>query len=268
MRKIFFSILLMCLSGAIPYKIYSDNNIDVNTMQKDIKSYFSHITDKEISTLFETGMIEWFPSSVEDFRLIPDISLKKDITDNIKKVKFNIATESLFFIPYKKENKQSRENALIDSFTIAANIENLKGLKYYSVSHKGERVLFEKVEIISGRISYPVTTVPATHSISAKIEDSTFGNYNYKIDYNSSSDFLVMKMSNTERLYLAFIPVVGKESLLFYIVLIPGEEGFFLYSSGISKTLDSDFIKNRVTQSVYNRVMALYNWFTASYNNL
>jgi len=269
MKKIFLSILLLSLSGVIPYIAYSDNNIyDVNIMHKDVKSYFSDISDKEILTLIKSGMIEWFPSSFEDFRFIPDIPLKKEILNSIKKINFNVATESLFFIPYKNENKDSRKKLLIDSFTIATNIEKLKGVRYYSVSHKGERVLFEKAEIISGRVSYPITEVPAAHFINAQIEDSTFGNYKYKIEYNSLSDFLVMKMSNIERLSLAFIPVVGKESLLFYIVIIPAEEGFFLYCSGISKTLDSDYIKKRVTQSVYNRVIALYNWFKESYNSL
>jgi hypothetical protein len=75
-------------------------------------------------------------------------------------------------------------------------------------------------------------------------------------------------MTNIDRLYLTFIPVVGKESLLFYIVIIPGEEGFFLYSTGVTKSLDSDYIKNRVTQSVYNRVIALYNWFKETYSSL
>ncbi|MCL2705851.1 MAG: hypothetical protein FWE72_06555 [Spirochaetaceae bacterium] len=269
MRKLFFSILLLFLSGVIPYIAYSDSNIyDADIMYKDIKTYFSHISDQEIEALMGSGMIERFPSSAEDFRFIPDIPLKKDISDSLKKIKFNIATESLYFLPYKKESEDNRKTLLIDSFTIATNIEKLKGIKYYSLSHKGERVLFEKAEIISGRVPYPVTEVPTTHLITAQIQDSTFGDYKYKIEYNSLSDFLVMKMSNTETFSLAFFPVIGKESLLFYIIIIPVEEGFFLYCSGICKTIDSDYIKKKGKQYVYNRVIALYNWFRESYNSL
>ncbi len=264
MRNFFFSILLVFLLGTIPYKVYSDNNI----LQKDIQLYFSNIDESDINSLIESGMAERYPSSPEDFKFIPDISYKKEIFDSIKKINFNIAAECLFFIPYKEENKDSRKNLLTDSFTIATNIEKLKGIKYYSVSHKSERILFENAEILEGRVSYPITKVPLTHSIIAQIQDTTFGNNKYKIEYNSYSGFLVLKMINIERLSLGFIPVVGKEALLFYIIIIPGEEGLFLYSNGISKTVDSDFIKKRVTQSVYNRVIALYNWFKESYNNL
>jgi len=254
----------------IPHTIYSDKIYYTDTFHKDIKSYFPNIENTEITLLLETGTIERFPASIDEFKFIPDIPLKKEISDSIKKLNFNVAAECLFFIPYKKDKTASKRNALLDSFKIATNIEKLKGIKYYSVSHKGEKVLFEQVEIISGRIPipYPETAVPVFHSITAKIQDSTFGNNKYKIEYCSLSDFLLMEMTNIDRLYLAFIPVVGKESLLFYIIIIPGEEGFFLYSAGVTKSLDSDYIKSRVTQSVYNRVIALYNWFKETYSSL
>ena len=268
MRKTFFSILLIFLSSVIPYNVYSENSIDVNILRKDIRSYFSNTSDKEINTLIESGMIEWSPSSDRDFRLLPDISFKNKILSSIKNLNFNIATECLFFIPYKKENKESRKNALLDSFTVATNIEKLKGIKYYSVSQKGDRVLFEKASIVSGRVSYPVNRVPPTHSIVAQIEDSTFGNNRYRIEYSSSSDYLVMKMSNAERLSIGLVPVAGRESLLFYIIIIPAEEGFLLYSNGVGKATSTNFLKKRVTQSIQNRVVALHNWFKESYNNL
>ena len=269
MRNIFFSILLLFLFSFIPITIYSDNNMyDENIFRKDIKLFFNNISDEDIKTLIESGMVDNFPESLEDFKFIPDISSKKEISDTIKKLKFNIASECLFFIPFKKENQNSRKNALIDAFTIATNIEKLKGVKYYSVSSKGEKVLFEKSEIISGKVLYPITEIPASHLITAKIEDSTFGNNKYKIEYKSSSESIMMKMSNIDRLFFAFFPVVGKESLLFNIVIIPGEEGFFLYINGISKTVDTESINKRITQSVYNRLVALYNWFKENYNTL
>ena len=268
MRKAFFSILLIFLSGVIPYKAYSESNIDINVLHKDIRTYFSRISDKEINTLIESGMIEWSPSSVEDFRLIPDISFRNDILSRIRSLNFNIATECLFFIPYKKDNTERKKNALLDSFTITTNIEKLKGIKYYSVSQKGDRVLFEKAAIVSGKVSYPVSRVPPIHSIVAQIEDSVFGNNRYRINYSSTSDYLVMKMSNMERLSIGIAPVAGRESLLFYIIIIPIEEGFLLYSNGVGRATSTGFLKRRVTQSIHNRVVALHNWFKESYNNL
>ncbi|MCL2792398.1 MAG: hypothetical protein FWD87_04835 [Spirochaetaceae bacterium] len=254
---------MIFLSGVTPYNVYSDNNI----LRNDIRTYFSRLSDSEINTLIESGMIEWVPSSVEDFRFIPDIPFRNEILNRIRQLDFNIATECLFFIPYRKI-KDSKQSVLIDSFSIATSIEKLSGIKYYSVSQRGERVLFERAEIISGRVSHPVTIVPPVHLIIAQIEDSTLGSNRYRIEYNSSSDFLVMKMSNMERLSFGFIPVIGREALLFYIVIIPTEQGFLLYSNGIGKTMNTGFLRRRVTQSVHNRVVALYNWFKESYSSL
>ncbi|MCL2295006.1 MAG: hypothetical protein FWC36_09105 [Spirochaetes bacterium] len=267
MRNIFFSILMVFLSSVIPYKIYSDSNIDENILRKDIKSFFSSMSNEEINTLIEFGMVERFPASSDDFRLIPDISSKREILENKRNIRFNVATESLFFIPYR--NKDGKKNALFDSFRVTTNIEKLEGIKYFSVSNNEDRILFDRVEILSGRVSYPITKVPTSHTITARIRDSVFGSNRYKIEYDTSSGFLVMRMSNTERLSLGFVPAVARGSLMFHIIIIPGEEGLFLYCSGIGRTtVGNNFITRRITQSVYNRIIALYNWFYESYNDL
>ncbi len=237
---------------------------------EEFSRFFSRIEKSEIEKLLSEGRIDRYPASHLDFKLLPELKERNRILKDIEKTDFNTAIESVFYFSYP--SSRDKKNIMKDSFHILTDIKKLEGITYYSYSHKEERVLFSKVEIQSGQITPATDAAPAEtflpekHTMTAMIEDTTFGNNKYLIDYSVSDDSLVMKMSNLERITLAFFPVVKKNGLIFYTAVIPAENGLIIYCNGISKTIDSDFIRNRIGISIYNRVTALYSWFKSNYS--
>ncbi len=271
MRKMILSILTLLLT--VFFSGYASP--EENSVEKSFyKTFFSNIAPNEVTKLLADGRIDRYPADAEDFLYMPDISQKNTIISEIKKRKFNIAAESLFFFHYPDSSSLSNDTAsdytevLEKSLDILTAVETLAGIKYYSVSHKGEKTLFTSSRITSGGKSVNNSFKPQAFSLTALIEDTTFGKNRYDILYETDDTTIQMKMSNSDRLTLGFIPVTGKDELVFRLVLIPSEEGLYLYCCGTAKTLDSGFIRRRIGQSVYNRITALYNWFYANYTGI
>ncbi len=260
-----FSILPLLLLFLFSLSAYPDTGTDIKS---NLKLIFPGLENNEITEIISRGRTDRNPISVSDFRFLPDIPERDQILSDLEKTDFNTATESIFFIPDKGTKAYNRETVIKECFSVLTDIEKMKGITYYSVSHKKERTLFTDAEITSGRIIKPVTTLPEKHSINASIEDTTFGSNNYEMVYYISENYLIMKMDNSERLSLGFIPVAGKGALVFYISVIPAEKGVFLFCSGTSRTVDSEFIRKRVRESVYNRITALFRWFSDNYNGI
>ena len=267
MRTLIFSILATLQLSFFTIYSFSDEK---QGEYKEFSRFFSRIEKSEIETLIKEGRIDRYPSSHLDFKLLPELKDRNRILKDIEKTDFNTAIESVFYFTYP--SVRDKKYIIMDSFNILTDIKKLEGITYYSYSHKEERVLFSKVEIQSGQ-TRPLTaaeasmsSLPEKHTMTALIEDTTFGNNKYLIDYSVSDESLVMKMSNLERITLAFFPVVKKNGLIFYTAVIPAENGLIIYCNGISRTIDSDFIRNRIGISIYNRVTALFNWFKSSYS--
>ncbi|MDX9800682.1 MAG: hypothetical protein RBT69_05020 [Spirochaetia bacterium] len=265
MRTLILSILTALQLFIFTLNLFADEK---KGKHDDFKNFFSRIEKTEIEKLLSDGRIDRYPSSHLDFKFLPELPDRKNIINDIEDTDFNTAIESVFYIDYRSAGRE-KSNAIPDSFNILTDIKKLEGITYYSHSRKEERLLFSKVEVESGE-TWPVTSQPDSvkqknHALTAFIEDTTFGNNKYLIDYSLTAESLVMKMSNLERIKLAFFPVVKKNGLIFYTVVIPAENGLIVYCNGISKTIDSDFIRNRIEISIHNRVTALYSWFENNY---
>ena len=273
MRTMFFSILTVLQFALFSFNVFPDVNHDFSD---DINIYFPDLNENEKQILISKGRIDRYPDAINDFALIPGISLKNKIRDEIEKTDFNTAIESVFYSSYKagagtasdNENSHKIQFAINKAFEIITDIEGLSGITYYSISDKKEKVLFTGARILTGQITGNVSNnIPAEHTITAVIEDTTFGINKYIIEYKFSDNHIVMKMSNLEKLKLGFIPVSGKNELVFHIAVIPAESGMFVYCSGICKTINAPFIRNRIRDSIYNRVTALYYWFSDNFHS-
>jgi len=276
----FFSILTVLQFALFSFNVFPEVN---HEFSDDINIYFPDIDEKEKQILKSKGRIDRYPDAFNDFALIPEISLKNKIREEIEKTAFNTAIESVFYSGYKTEaaadpgrdtfdnnndNSDKIQSAINKAFAIITDIEGLSGITYYSISDKKEKILFTMSRILTGQITGKESSnIPMEHTITAVIEDTTFGINKYIIDYKFSDNHIVMKMSNLEKLKLGFIPVSGKNELVFHIAVIPAESGMFVYCSGICKTINAPFIRNRIRDSIYNRVTALYYWFSDNFHS-
>lgn len=256
MKRVFFTILITLFSASLP--LWAEKNLMTSKLFTGVlKSFFPAITVEEVETLKNSGRIDKW----DNLALYPQIPEKAEITSLINTSEFNIITESIFFIkdPPSSNSAFTQKEKLEAALEALSDISSLKGINYYSASRKKERVLFTEVSDVKVTGEYPNQT------ITALIEDSTFDENFYKIDYKIYDSYITMEMINLEKLKYSIFTVSQPKEMIFSLAIIPTDEGLLLYCAGVAKTIKAEFLKKRVTSSVSNRVTALYNWFKNNY---
>lgn len=256
MKRVFFTILITLFFASLP--LWAETNLMTSeSFEYTVKDFFPSITVDEIEILKNSGRIDKW----DNLALYPQIPEKAEITSLISASEFNIITESIFLIkdPPSSNNFFTQKEKLEAAFESLSDINSLKGINYYSNSKKKDRVLFTEVSDVKVIGEYPNQT------ITALVEDSTFDENLYKIDYKIYDSYIAMEMVNLEKLKYSVFTVSQPMEMIFSLTVIPTDEGLLLYCAGVAKTIKAEFLKKRVTSSVSNRVTALYNWFKNNY---
>ncbi|MDR0374688.1 MAG: hypothetical protein LBH85_03085 [Treponema sp.] len=186
----------------------------------------------------------------------------------IKEINPTILTESLYL--YKKPSgatswTQAEKTALYNNMLA---LSTLKGLQYYSVSHKGMRTFFEISQVIDDPSTQkpaddPLRSVPPPAlTVYARQKDLTFGDNIYQYDYFASENTLALVQRNLTGMSLGIVPVISKNMLRSVVAVIDAEEYLLIYSASFAKTISLPGVKNRMGQSFTNRAEAILGWFT------
>lgn len=267
MRKHLISILTFLLFSLPLFTLFPQEFFipekDTKENHSIVSEYFPLHDKKNTETLNEDKKITIFLGKNEQPVLLPEIAEKIRIKKDIENSDFNTGIETIF-LHYEKEFIKSME----EYFSILTDIKTLEGIEYYSQSREKYRVLFEEAYPVSGKKRKNKIAVPdykseiKNYSFNSFIKDSTFGKNYYTLDYTVSDNYLVMKMTNIDSMKLGFIPVIGKEDLTFYLIIIADENELAIYCSGICDSISTGFLKKKIETSIHNRVIALYDWFT------
>ncbi|MDR2446517.1 MAG: hypothetical protein LBD58_04385 [Treponema sp.] len=196
-----------------------------------------------------------------------DAQIQQLTSGVIKEINPTILTESLYL--YEKLSgavswTQAEKTALYNNILA---LSTLKGLQYYSVSHKGMRTFFEISQIIDdpstqNPVDDPRRSVPPfSLTVYARQKDLTFGDNIYQYDYFASENTLALIQRNLTVMSVGIVPVVSKNMLRSVVVVIDAEECLLIYSASFAKTLSLPGVKNRVGQSFANRAEAILGWF-------
>jgi hypothetical protein len=187
----------------------------------------------------------------------------------IKEINPTILTESLHL--YKKPSgaaapwTQDERTALYNNILA---LSTLAGLQYYSVSHKGMRVLFEISQAIDdpstqNPVGDPSCSVPPPSlTVYARQKDLTFGDNLYQYDYFASENALTLVQRNITAMSLGIVPVISKNMLRSVVAVIDAGEYALIYSASFAKTVSLPGVKNRIGRSFANRADAILGWFT------
>ena len=266
MRKHLISILTLFIFISPLFPLFpqdlSISEKDFRENQSIVSEYFPLHDKKNTEALNEDNKLTIFLGKNEQPVLLPEIAEKIRIKKDIENSDFNTGIETIF-LHYEKEFIKS----IKEYFTILTDIKTLEGIEYYSQSKEKYRVLFKEAYPVSGKKRNNKIAVPEydnnikKYSFNSYIKDSTFGNNFYTLDYTISDNYLVMKMTNIDSMKLGFIPVIGKENLTFYLIIIADKDELAIYCSGICDSIGTGFLKKKIETSIHNRVIALYDWF-------
>ena len=196
--------------------------------------------------------------------LVPNY--KKEIEVIKKKVNPAIAVELFSSIP---KSKIKGTDKLTTVYNTLRDYNSMQGINYYSVSKNKMKTLFKN--------SYPtdknwkkietkkVSAIPKTEEVNFYQKDLTLGaNKNFGT-FKSDKNSLISHFYNTNDLNYMFLTVVDQENLHSFFVVQEKAETIELYALSFVKPAALPLIKERISKSFGNRLVAMYNWF---YSNI
>lgn len=226
------------------------SNFLSETLQKQLSE------SKEIFNILHQGELP---------KAMPFVSCQEQIIEDIKQLKPSIGVEILTFFPYPEKSTDSENLQL---YNILNNISSLKDIEYYSASRKRMRVFYHDAFMVeSEKSSLPLkdtqfTSIPQDHRITAYFKDSSFGNYYSEILYQYDGKTFNMRMENLSQIWYFVLPLLEPGGMVSSVTIIPTEEGIIFYGLSYLKILNLFGLADDRIDSLYNRMKAIYTWFT------
>jgi hypothetical protein len=160
--------------------------------------------------------------------------------------------------------------SLLKIYNTLMRVSTLKGTMYYSVTRGRMREFFTE----SYRIDGPETknrlpdlvlskSPPPVNVIFTFQNDSTFGENVYRIDYRSEGGCILMLMENVTKVWYGIFPIVDPGNLAYVILVYPAGDYLLFYSVVCVKGANPFGVLESRTESFYNRIKALDDWFRA-----
>jgi hypothetical protein len=206
-------------------------------------------------------------SESSPLKLIPEVTLRPDIEERINELELSVGTEVLTL--YRNEAIDfDAEGSRLKIYTILRSISTMEGIEYYSASRKRMRTLFAQSYVIDGpeklqRIPDPlVQEIPAYTRLYVFQEDLTFGENVYRWEYRYSGQYFLVTNRNTTTMRYFLLPMVKPEQSVTYILVIPAGREILFYGVTGAHTMSFFGLERTREDSFYNRLKAIYGWFT------
>ncbi|MFP4301119.1 MAG: DUF6675 family protein [Spirochaetaceae bacterium] len=202
------------------------------------------------------------------FTLAPDTRFTDTLSEQIADLDPRLGIEARFYLPVPPEILEQSDFEL-ELYNILRSVSTMEGIEYYSASRDRMRTFYHDSYAVSGpegddRVSDPlVSRIPREERVYVFQRDSSFGKNVQQLDYTHIEGNFLIRMENlTTMFYNGFIPLVGDGNLLTYLIVEPQEEGIVFYGHLAVKVGALFGMEDRARNSFYNRIKALYDWFT------
>jgi hypothetical protein len=266
MKKIIFPIFLFF---AFLFYATGDEKKSSTALSGNPGSISSIIDNSLYTLLKEKGEVSRTVKKNGTLTLIPSNAFKEKITGELTSINPTISVEILILAHTNSDAGSGKYDAL-RVYNVLRSISSLKGIEYYSASRKRMRIFYEDAYVVNNptdKLKIPdpkVAEIPDQSSLFGFLKDSSFGEYVCSIDYLRSGDTIALRMENLTQMWYFVLPAIDPHGMLSYILIIPGDSEILFY--GVS-SINSDknmFIAEQKSDSLYNRLKALYNWLEKS----
>jgi hypothetical protein len=199
--------------------------------------------------------------------LIPAVPAKTEIEAVIRDMEFTVGTEVLSVYRHAGADFDTSESRL-RIYNILRSMSTMKGIEYYSASRERMRTLFAESYVVSGpegeeRLPDPmVEEIPPYSRLYVLQEDLTFGENIYATEFRYSGDTFLLTSTNLTTMTYFFLPMVRPENSVTLILLIPDGEDILFYGAVGAHTMRFLGLARSREDSFYNRLKAIYGWFT------
>jgi hypothetical protein len=203
--------------------------------------------------------------------LLPAHASAEGIRAALLAEKPSIVVETVFALPRKAPpDSTGRKAELAAIYGLMRSFSTLKGIEYYSISHKAMRVLYVESYRIDDEVKrspLPDQTapeadaIPATETILAFQKDLSLGSNVYRYSFESFPDSVLVEATNLTRMSFGIVPMVAPEGFRTRILVIAADDAIVFYS--VSTANPPGIVRSRLGESLANRAEALFRWFSA-----
>jgi len=262
MRTILFSILLTIL--IVPT---SAETRSLPTLEEEI----SHLPESQQVLLRSGGEIV-IPINHKTPLTLPPVQLEPKLQDLHDSMNKSFGVEVLLYLPF--DDYEDRENINLNIYNALRQVSTLEGQEYYS-QRRGERtVLFHQFYSIEDEDSRTplgdpkYDEVPLREDILIFQEDATFGEAVFRMSFESNDDIISLTLANLTNLWLSIIPIAQREELILNAQIIPTTEGIVFYGLCQAEGNGVPGLNSKVTESLKNRIIAIFQWFSQNTTTL
>lgn len=245
------------------------------TAEEGLMSYetmVSHLSSEQKEALQNEGEVTLFHFDEFETGLLPFIPQRQEVQDLLKTQDMNMGIEGLFLNKDFSidEYLADPEKTALHLYNTIRSVSTLEGTQYYSASRGEMRDLFVESWIIpdldSPKEKIPdsiVSSIPAKDSILIHQKDKSFGKNESLMEFSYESPVITAVIINkTSMFYNSLIRVIKPERMQMHLIIIPTEKGILFYGITAADTLNIKAFRKRANNSFYNRVKALYQWYS------
>lgn len=209
----------------------------------------------------------------QEFSLFPDTPLARAATDTWERNDAPLySAESLYYLPKETLAEHSKNPADADTSIAAAAkilrmISKMQGIQYYSNGDKKWETLYKRAYMVENARSKQAIPDQTEGDAEGKtffclLDDHSFGENVYQLDYRQSADEVSVCFTNTDALKVAMITGVKPRDLKINLVVTDCGDAFLVYLVAQAKYPQISFLEKRLRRSLAARMDAIYGWFT------
>jgi hypothetical protein len=235
--------------------------------ERELAGVFPDLSPAQLSQLNREGEITHFYREEARLTLAPEEFGWQEARRRIVEFEPKLGVEALFLMPYPPGLRWS-SNPELEIYNTLRSVSTMEGIEYYSASRERMRIFYIDSYAVEGpdsRSRRPdplVASVPREDTIYVYQRDSSFGRNVHRITYRYVDDAYQLRMTNMTPMLYGILPLVAEENLDVYLTIIPVEEGIVFYGNSAVRVLGLFGMEDRARNSFYNRIKALFDWFS------
>jgi hypothetical protein len=217
------------------------------------------------------GEVSKYLDASSTLALYPNRPEKDAMAKSIRQMNPTIGIEVLKFRAFSEKGCAAGQSSMLGIYNTLRSLSTLKGIEYYSASRKRMRIFYEDAYAVNNptekkRIEIKQSTqIERASSLYCYFRDSSFGEYVCAIDYETDEDSISMNMKNLTEIWYLFVSIIKPLDMTSRIIIIPVDDGILFYGLSAIRGDDPFGIAKSKADSLYNRLVALYNWFDNRY---
>ncbi len=264
-----YRIQKILLTLAVAASVYS---LSAQSQLLSYEEVTSLLTADQAAELQSKGEVTAFHFGEFDTELLPPIPQSSRIEDYISSQQMNMGIEGLFlFKDFSMDDyRKDPEGYSLMLYNTLRSVSTLEGTQYYSASREEMRDLFVESWVIpdadSPKDKLPdplVTSIPARDSFFIHQKDKSFGKNESIMEFYYESPVIAAVITNKSAMYYnSLIRVIGPDKMQIHLVIIPTDKGLLFYGVTAADSLNINAFRKKANNSFYNRVKALFHWYT------